>query len=98
MALQNQVDDATVRRMMGGLTRTDADCDAAQRSVDASRSYLTSQWDGQAANTYSSALGNWLAGLAKVQRGVRELVDAMHTYYGQTNVTEADNTQSASWT
>jgi WXG100 family type VII secretion target len=98
MALQNQVDDAAVRQMVAALQRTDADCDAAMRAVNSSTSYLDSVWKGDAANRYRSALQDWTEGLNRVQRGVRELNDAMTQYYHSSAQVEDDNSAAASWT
>ncbi len=91
MAMQNQVDEAAVRQMIVALERTDADCDAAMRGVNGSISYLDSVWHGNAPSRYRSALHDWIEGLNRVQRGVRELNEAMGAHYHASARVEQDN-------
>jgi WXG100 family type VII secretion target len=98
MALANQVDDLTIRRMIEALNRTDADCDAAQRAVTASTDYLRANWNGGAADKYHAALERWQNGLNQVQKGLRELNDAMGKHYHTTNTIEGDASAAATWT
>jgi WXG100 family type VII secretion target len=98
MPLANQVTEADIRRMIAALNRTDANCDAAQRAVNASSDYLQSVWHGDAANRYRNALTDWLNGLSRVQQGLRELNEAMTQHYHTTNSIEGDASAAATWT
>jgi WXG100 family type VII secretion target len=98
MPLANQVTDVDIRRMIDALNRTDADCDGAHHAVNACSDYLQSVWKGDAANRYKNALHDWLDGLNQVQRGLRELNDAMTKHYHTTNTIEGDASAAATWT
>jgi uncharacterized protein YukE len=97
MALENQVTDVDIQLLVRGMERTDADCDAAQKSVTGCSEYLMSVWKGDAAARYGNALAAWQGGLTKVQLGLRELQAAMSQHYQISNHVEGDASASASW-
>jgi WXG100 family type VII secretion target len=97
--LGTEVDGDTINRTIQTMLQTDAQCDAAQRAVDNTNSYLTSQWHGQAANQFTASIARWQDGLRQVQSGLRDLNTAMETHYHTTATIEDDNSgRAASWT
>lgn len=98
MTLGNQVDDATTQTLLGAMNEADAQCDAAQRAVDSTASYLMTQWTGDASGAFNNSIQNWMSGLAQVKRGLLDLNSAMSTFYQQSAQLEADNSDLASWT
>lgn len=95
---QNQVDDATTRRLMDAMTQMDADCDAAQQSVDSTAAYLRTQWNGNASGFFNGSLQQWQEGLLEVRRTLNDLNTAMSGAYDISIRLEEDNSASASWT
>lgn len=96
--LGTEVDGDTINRTIQTMTQTDAQCDAAQRAVDNTASYLNSQWHGTAANQFRTSLARWQEGLNQVKQGLRELNVAMESHYKITASIEDDNAARASWT
>jgi uncharacterized protein YukE len=98
MALGKEMDGTTVQATVQEMEKVDADCDAAQRSIDNTRSYLGSNWHGAAQSTFISSIDMWQDGLNKVKRGLADLNTAMVAYYQTSVQLEEDRSQNASWT
>lgn len=98
MPFLNNVDEATIRQTIQQLTTADAECDAAQRSVTNTTSYLMANWSGEAAGQFADSIAGWQAGLSNVILGLRQLNGAMNDHYQNTHVVEQDNTNLATWT
>ena len=98
MALGKEVDGATITRTLQEMEKVDADCDAAQRSIDTARGVLDASWHGAAKNTFVASLEIWQQGLNDVKRGLADLNTAMTTFYSQSVRLEEDRSRQASWT
>lgn len=98
MPLGTEMNEETTRQMMAAMTETDGHCDAAQRSVDATSSYLDANWHGDAKNKFTGSIQEWQTGLLQVKQGLNDLNQAMTTYYTQSIQLEQDNTSLATWT
>jgi uncharacterized protein YukE len=98
MPLGNEVDQATITSTINQMTAADAECDAAQTSVEATASYLTANWTGGASTIFRNAIAEWQDGLNNVKLGLRNLNDAMTNHYHTSMNLEDDNTQLATWT
>jgi uncharacterized protein YukE len=98
MPLGNEVDEATITSTITQMNAADGDCDAAQRSVDATSSYLAANWTGVARDRYISSIQQWQDGLNNVKRGLMMLNTAMTSHYHNSANLEADNSNLASWT
>jgi WXG100 family type VII secretion target len=98
MPLGTEMNEEVTRHMMAAMNQTDADCDAAQRAVDATSSYLDANWHGDAKNKFTGSIQQWQEALSQVKNGLRELNQAMNTYYTQSIQLEQDNSSLASWT
>lgn len=98
MPLGNEVDAATITRTISEMNTTDGQCDAAQRAVDATASFLDSQWHGEAKAAFITSIQQWQEGLNQVKRGLQDLNVAMTSYYQSTAQLEQDNSQLATWT
>jgi WXG100 family type VII secretion target len=96
--LGTEVDGETIHRTIQAMLQTDAQCDAAQRAVDNTTSYLNTQWHGTAANQFTGSIQRWQDGLNQVKRGLRDLNAAMESHYQTTATVEDDNTTRATWT
>ncbi|KWV32372.1 WXG100 family type VII secretion target [Micromonospora rifamycinica] len=98
MPLGNEVDEQTIRNTISAMNQTDAQCDAAQRAVDNTSSFLDTQWRGEAKTTFTTSIQQWLEGLSKVKQGLLDLNTAMTSHYQTSAQVEQDNALSASWT
>ncbi|OKI85865.1 hypothetical protein A6A27_40115 [Micromonospora sp. CB01531] len=98
MPLGHEVDGETISKTIQAMNDVDADCDAAQRAVNDTASYLRTQWHGDASNQFTASIHDWQEGLNMVKQGLQELNAAMGTYYQQTAQIENDNSMAATWT
>lgn len=98
MPLGTEMNEESTRHMMAAMSQTDADCDAAQLAVDATSSYLDANWHGDAKNRFTASIQQWQDGLNQVKQGLRELSEALTTYYTQSIQLEQDNSSLATWT
>ena len=98
MPLGNQVDGFAITGTINQMTAADADCDAAQTSIEATASYLTANWTGGASTIFRNSIAEWQDGLNNVKLGLRNLNDAMASHYHQSINLEDDNAQRATWT
>lgn len=95
MTQPNEVDEASIRQLLSAFEVAMADCNAADRSVDAVSG--STPWHGDAAVRYMQELQNWRGGLAKVRNGLEQLRASMTQHLQVSANAEQESASHAKW-